>query len=244
MRGWSTSGMIHALTKCHNVDSFTIIIGEFFGTGTASRPRLIQARSLDIGGTFSGDQYQGIELLNSLIATQLKSLTLRKLGGIRWKLSLLDFISRSQCPLRTLTLHDIPIDQHLLQLLSLVPTLISLTMEIYSNIDDTLLNGLVATPELSISPRLQQFDLVCHYRQTENRHLDNTVPRILAMAESRLRPSSSVESLERFSVKYEVLASSGWDLNSESLLRLQRLNETGMKASIKVVDSFHKLRYR
>ncbi|KAF9070430.1 hypothetical protein BDP27DRAFT_1419895 [Rhodocollybia butyracea] len=236
MRGWSTSGMIDVLTNCHNVDSFTIILDKGHGTGIALQPLLIKARSLDIEGYFSSHQFQWIELLNSLIATQLENLTLRRLAGDHWQPSLLDFISRSRCPLQTLTLcDDIYIDQYLLQLLSLVSTLISLTMKVYA-IDDDLFNGLVATAESSIIPRLQQFDLVySYYGQTENGHLDNTVLCILAMAESQLQSSSSVGFLEQFSVKYDVLASSSWDLNSESLLRLRRLNEAGMKASITVV---------
>jgi hypothetical protein len=236
MIDWSVSGVVHALTKCHNVDSFTVaFVYEHFEPEILP-PIVINARSLDI--TTCNHDVRLASLLNLLTAPQLENLACKGvLEGERWQTALHDFISRSQCPLKTLIIHCDYAGEYFPRLLSLLPTLTNLTLHCDRGtvLDASVFDGLITAVESSsLVPQLQLLILSCCSFRTEIQPL-LLVSRVLTMAESRSRSLKAI----RLSIELYVrsrnecdLDSESCDLDPESLLRQQRLNESGMEVSI------------
>ncbi|KAF9072760.1 hypothetical protein BDP27DRAFT_1417833 [Rhodocollybia butyracea] len=217
---------------------------EPFSSDSPPPPTVINARSLEVTGCFNDilghfNDFRLAKLLDLLTATRLENLTCTGLLKEEdWQTSFRDFISRSQCPLKTLILHCDYTGEYLPQLLPLLPTLTNLTLHCdqVTVVDASVFDGLITTVEpSSIVPRLQQLlTLSCCVNKTETQPL-LLVSHVLTMAESRSRSTSRVESLNaiRLSIKlHGVPSRNECDLGSESLLRLLRLNEDGMAVSI------------
>lgn len=231
---WKNTSILALVSLCPNVDMFTIIPrpkyeGEVNEILEVSPPVDIFARSLSIKW---GHSEAAIGLFNSLVASRLQHLYITgSLGDKAWEESFTAFLVRSQCPLQTLVLRYscMGSDQHLLQLLARLPTLLHLGLYceglgVSPTVANSFIEGMTAVHESGILPRLQRLNLKFHPTTVRL----PTISQILTMAESRI---PSLRSLY-LTVELQDSHNDDWTMDSNSLLRIQHLKGDGMHVSI------------